>query len=130
MQALPITALTALAMGTLLIALTLRVVQFRRRGKVVLGDGGDREVEKAIRAHGNASEQIPIALIVLGLAEWHGAPGLLLALAALAFVGGRLSHGLYFARHGTHWKFRVYGMWATVYSQGALLLLLLFALLT
>ena len=125
---LPVTSLTAAACSGLLLWLTLNVVRLRRRGGVVLGDNGDRILTKAIRAHGNAVEQMPVALIVLGLAEANGAPGVLLAPLAVLFLAGRTMHALYFARHGTHWKFRVWGMWTTVTAQGLFIAALLLSL--
>ena len=126
-MSLPITSLTALALGLWLIVLTVRVVLIRRRDKVVIGDNGDRVLAKAIRAQGNLTEQAPMALIVMGLAEVQGAP--MLWLPALLLVLGRLLHGLYFGWHGLHWRLRFWGMWATVIAQGLLLLLLASTLL-
>ncbi|WP_108815293.1 MAPEG family protein [Loktanella sp. Alg231-35] len=119
--ALPITSLTALFSGLLILALTLRVVQLRRRGGVVLGDNDDRMLVKAIRGHANAVEQLPIALILMGLAELQGGPLGLLVLGALILVMGRALHGLYFAVHGTNWRFRVVGMWMTLLAQVVLI---------
>ena len=128
MDSLPVTAVAALLNGAIFLLLTLRVIRIRLRDHVVLGDGENRELMKAIRGQANAAEQMPIALIVMGLAELGGAPLWGLIPVALLFTAGRAAHGLYFARHGTHWRFRTRGMWATIYAQGALLLLLLLSL--
>ena len=128
--ALPITSLTALYAAVLFLVLTFNVIRLRRKGGVVMGDNDDRVLAKAIRAHGNATEQLPIALIVMALAELQGAPAALLIGAALVLVAGRSLHALYFARHGTHWKARVWGMWLTVTAQLLLIIALLTALAT
>ncbi|WP_420858967.1 MAPEG family protein [Marivivens marinus] len=120
--ALPVTLTAAVINGALFQLLTWRVVRGRRRHKIVLGDGDDRAMAKAIRGQANAAEQMPIALILLGLAEMNGAaPGLLWGLAGL-FTLGRMSHGAYFAIHGLHWRLRFWGMLATLLAQAGLIL--------
>lgn len=121
---LPVTTAAALANGTLFLVLTLAVVRMRRRDKVVLGDNGNRALAKRIRAQGNAAEQMPIALIMMALAEAQGAACLPLAALAGLFTLGRVSHGAYFALDGLHWRFRLWGMTATSLAQIGLLLTL------
>ncbi len=54
----------------LLIFLSVRVGQVRTRLKINLGDGGNPEMVKAIRAHGNYTEYAPLALVgLIALAE-------------------------------------------------------------
>jgi len=130
MISLPITSFTALFTGALILLLTIKVVQLRRRDGVVLGDNDDRALAKAIRGQANAAEQLPIALILMGLAELQGGGTLLLLLAAALLVIGRILHAIYFAIHGTHWRLRFYGMWMTLAAQGALLVTLGLAVLS
>ena len=92
-MSLPVTALYAGLMGLWLLALGFEVMRRRRRHDVSTGDGGVRELELAMRAHGNACEYVPVALILLGLAEGLGAPGWVLHLFGLMLVAGRLIHG-------------------------------------
>jgi len=61
----------------------------RRRGD---GPGSEPGLTKAIRAHGNASEYIPIFLVLL-LYLNATVPGLLLAVVAVVATVSRLSHG-------------------------------------
>ncbi len=91
-----ITAFYAGLAGLIYVWLTLAVVRHRRGKKISLGDGDDPKVAKSIRGQGNAAEQIPIVLIMLGLTEMLGAPGFALHIAGLAFIVGRLLHGLHF----------------------------------
>jgi len=130
MISLPITSFTALFAGVLILSLTMKVVQLRRRGGVVLGDINDRALAKAIRGHANAVEQLPIALILMGLAEVQAGSTALLIPAAISLVVGRSLHATYFAIHGTHWRLRFYGMWLTVAAQGGLLVILALTVLT
>ncbi len=122
--ALPLTSLTAFVNGAILLTLTVRVVVMRRRDGVVLGDNGDRVMTKAIRGQANAAEQMPMALIMIGLIELQGGGSLVLAALAVMFSIGRLMHAIYFAIHGTTWRLRFYGMFLTLLAQGGLLLTL------
>lgn len=60
-------ALFAAANILILVILMFRVVSARRRHKVTLGDGGNPAVLQAVRAHGNASEYMGLALLGLAL---------------------------------------------------------------
>lgn len=99
----------------LLVWLTLRVVGHRRAGSVSLGDGGDETMMRSIRGHANAAETMPMALILLAVANLMGAPGLFLHLAGVVLTAGRLMHGLRFNGIGPVW-FRVAGMALTLLS--------------
>lgn len=128
-MSLPVTSITAIFAGLLILLLTIKVVQLRRRDGVVLGDNGNRPLAKAIRGHANAVEQLPIALIVMGLSEAQSATMPVLALAAIVLIVGRIMHAIYFAIHGTHWRLRFYGMWLTIIAQGTLVVILAATLL-
>jgi hypothetical protein len=83
-------------LGLLTAVLGLNVARMRGRKRVSLGDGGDPEMTKAIRAHGNLIEWVPIALLLIWLL--HGPYGdrtvavlsVLLVIARLAHAGGLL----------------------------------------
>ena len=51
----------------LLFVLALLVVGARRRGKVLIGDGGDAKLLQASRVHANATEYIPAGLVGLAI---------------------------------------------------------------
>jgi len=125
-MSLPVTALYAGLMGLWLLGLGFAVVRQRRRHDVSVGDGGVRALELAMRAHGNACEYVPIALILLGLAEGMGAPGWALHGFGLMLVAGRALHGAYFLTGARVLKVRVLGMMLTLGMIGALALGLAF----
>ena len=122
------TAWTALILGALLLYMTFSVIGRRRRQHIVLGDGDDKVMQKLIRGHANASEQIPMALILLGLVEYLNGSTYACIIAAILIIG-RISHAIYFRFDGLTWRFRFYGMLLTVTAQGLSLLALLRALL-
>lgn len=77
----------------LLVVLMFHVVGARRRHKVTLGDGGNPDVLRAIRAHGNAAESIPPALIGLGfMALLEPVPVLAVIVLGGGFTLGRVLH--------------------------------------
>ena len=121
---LTVTAFYAGLMALWLVGLGFEVSRRRRRHGVSYGTGGVVELEHAMRAHANASEYVPIALIVLGLAEGMGAPVLLLHLTGLMLVAGRLMHGAYFLAGARRFNLRFFGMMLTVVMIGGLSLAL------
>lgn len=69
----PMTALYTALCLLLMLALAIQVVIWRRRAQVSLGDGDHRELRKAIRAHANAAEHVPLIVLGLALLEANGA---------------------------------------------------------
>lgn len=118
MDSLPITATTTLVLALWMTLLTVRVILKRRSDGIAHGDGDDKGMLKRIRAHANATEQIPIALIMMGLVEFGGSPSGWLWAMALVLVAGRVIHGTYFSFHGLlPWQFRTIGMALTLTAQ-------------
>ncbi|MEM7507177.1 MAG: MAPEG family protein [Pseudomonadota bacterium] len=113
-MALPITALYAGPLALLILYLAFSVVGMRRKGKVILGDGGNKLLECRIRGHANACETIPIALILLGLSEGMGAPAWVLHILGLMLLIGRVMHGIHFQQIRGGITLRFYGMILTI----------------
>lgn len=78
--------------GLLILVLSIRVVKVRIDNKVSLGDGGNKELLRWIRIHGNATENIPIVLFLILILELQGAPSVLLHGIGVALTTGRLLH--------------------------------------
>lgn len=87
-----VTALYAGLNGLILLVLAIRVARQRGISKVGIGTGGDEALERASRVHGNAVENIPIVLILLGLAEACGSSIVFLHGIGIALTLGRLLH--------------------------------------
>ena len=60
-----ITAVYAAALALLIVALMLRVVRLRWRLRIGIGSGEDRVLARAVRAHANAIETVPLALLLM-----------------------------------------------------------------
>jgi uncharacterized protein len=78
--------------GLLMAWLSLQTIKLRRANKVKLGDGGNFELNSAIRAHGNFAEYMPITLILLFLLEHNGVPVLVIHIIGVTFLYGRWLH--------------------------------------
>ena len=84
-----------IALLTLLsLVLALGVVRQRYRTRVLLGSGGDEQLERAIRMHGNFVEYVPFGMALLIVLSILGSGvGTIHALGLSLFVG-RISHAL------------------------------------
>lgn len=96
---LPITAAYAAVLAILVVALGINVTMHRVKLDVPLGDGGNAEMLRMIRVHGNAAEYIPLALVLMAIYEANGGWSLALNIAGIALIVGRL--------------LQTWGMWAT-----------------
>lgn len=88
----PVTAFFSGILALMFILLSLLVVSQRRKVKASLGHGDDMELQRRIRAQGNFAEYVPLALILLVLAESGGVVKWLIVLLSLALLIGRLLH--------------------------------------
>jgi uncharacterized membrane protein YecN with MAPEG domain len=76
----------------LVVFLAVRVVQWRFRHKIGLGDGGDRQLLMRVRAHANAVEYMPLALILLGGMELNGYDDRIIHAFGAILVVSRAAH--------------------------------------
>lgn len=88
----PITSLYAALLGLLIFLLAFRITRIRRREQIGSGSGGNEALRCAIRAHGNAVEYIPIALLLLLCLELNAGAHWLLHTAGILLVAARLLH--------------------------------------
>jgi uncharacterized membrane protein YecN with MAPEG domain len=107
---MPITALYAALLTALFVVLSVRVIATRRGSGAPLGDGGNPELLRRIRVQGNFAEYVPLALILLGLAEGLHTPVWLLHLLGLGLLIGRLLHAYGVSRAKEQFAFRVSGV--------------------
>jgi uncharacterized membrane protein YecN with MAPEG domain len=86
------TGLYAGLCGLLFIWLSWKVIVERRRSKVGLGDGGDPDLQRAIRVHANFIEYTPLALVLLALVDMLAGPDWLVHGAGVVLVVSRVLH--------------------------------------
>ena len=88
----PITALYTGLLALLILALAVRVVLVRREASIGLGHGDNEDLQRRIRIHGNATEYIPIALLLILVLELNGSSSALLHTLGASLTVGRLAH--------------------------------------
>ncbi len=86
------TGLYAGLCGLLFIWLSWKVIVERQRSKVGLGDGGDPDLQRAIRVHANFIEYTPLALVLLALVDVMAEYDWLVHAFGIALVVSRLLH--------------------------------------
>lgn len=82
----------AALLGLMFVVLTANVALFRRKNMIALGDSGNFDLIRRMRAQANFVETVPIALILLMMSEMMGAPVWAVNLGGLALVAGRIAH--------------------------------------
>ena len=94
----PSLTVTYLALLALLFAgLSLVVVAQRARKNVPFGDADDDALRRAVRAHGNFAEWVPIALLLCAALEMRGADASLMHGLLGALLAARIAHPVAFA---------------------------------
>lgn len=121
-----ITSIYASLSALLIVKLTLAVIKLRRKNRVSVGDGGNEELQLAIRAHSNAVEYIPVTLVLLLTLELNGAPKILIHILGAALLIGRILHAM--GLPAKDFKKRVLGMQITIYLLIGLAILNIFFL--
>jgi uncharacterized protein len=76
----------------ILIALIFLVVAQRRKHKVAIGDGGHKSLLLAIRAHANAVEVMPMALVGLIALAGAGSSAIIIHVLGVMLTLGRSLH--------------------------------------
>jgi uncharacterized membrane protein YecN with MAPEG domain len=109
-----VTPIYAGLISLLFVALSFRVIGFRRQAKVALGDGGNTTLTRRLRAHGNFAEYVPLAVVLMALAELQGQPAFLLHLMGVGLLAGRLIHAFGVSREPEDIRLRVTGMVLTL----------------
>jgi uncharacterized membrane protein YecN with MAPEG domain len=120
---MPITAFYASLLAFLFLLLSARVIAQRREARVEIGAGDSAELFRRSRVHANFAEYVPLALLLLALAESLKPPSIVLHALCLALVAGRLVHAYGLSQTPHILKLRVLGMWLTLGTIGLTALL-------
>ena len=100
---LAVTGMYAAILGLIMIAFQFRVIVKRAKSGISLLDGDDKDLALAMRQHGNFIENVPLALVVMAIAELQGAAGTWLQIIGIVLVVSRIIHplGLNFEKGAT-----------------------------
>ena len=114
---LVITAFFSSILALIFYKLSINVIRLRRKYKVSLGSSKKhKDLEQAIRAHGNLSEFLPIGLILLACLEVNHLPKIVVFMCGLFFLIGRYLHASSFLKEEIDSSNRVLGMKITHWS--------------
>jgi uncharacterized protein len=116
-----ITSIYASLSAWLIVRLSLSVIKLRRKNRISVGDGGNEELQLAIRTHSNALEYIPVTLLLLLMLELNGAPKMLIHVLGTTLLIGRIFHAI--GLPAKNLKKRVLGMQITIFLLIALAIL-------
>lgn len=111
---LTIAPLYAALITLLYLSLSWRVIAYRRANSISLGDTGDKNLLKRMRAQANCAEYVPLGLILLLMTELIGAPTFALHALGMALLLGRILHAYGFASTPQKIIFRQIGMMLTL----------------
>ncbi|MGH8251445.1 MAG: MAPEG family protein [Steroidobacteraceae bacterium] len=99
----------AALLGLLLIVLSVRVVLARWRFNVRLGVGTEDAMQQSVRVQANFTEYVPLAVVLLVLAEVTGLPLAAVHAAGILLLASRLIHAWGLSRHPGRTFGRFYG---------------------
>jgi uncharacterized membrane protein YecN with MAPEG domain len=105
----PITAVYAALAGVMVLVLARHVVKARWRHKTSLGIGTDPGMERAVRMHANFVEYVPLAMLLMLLAEVNGAPVAALHAGGGVLLASRVLHAWGLSRSSTNSFGRYWG---------------------
>jgi uncharacterized membrane protein YecN with MAPEG domain len=112
-----VTPIYAGILAILFFVLSLRVVALRGHG-ASLGDGGDPQLLRRIRGHGNFAEYVPFILVMMAMLELSHFSAYVLHGFGLTLVIARLLHA--YALSFTD-KFKFGRFWGTALTFGLVL---------
>lgn len=119
---LSITPIYGSLLVLIIVMLAYRVTTFRQKEKIGLGeDTGSGAMRCAVRAHGNAVENIPVGIILLLILELNYLTPWLLHVFGLMLVISRVAHAWGISASRGPSKARFYG---TLFTWLALILML------
>ncbi|NNG04103.1 MAG: hypothetical protein HKM95_08375 [Inquilinus sp.] len=89
---LPITSLYAAVFGLLLIPITIAVGMRRMKTRIAFLGGDDEILLRRMRSHANFVEYVPLALVLMALAEMNGASAGFMHAAGATLLVSRIVH--------------------------------------
>ena len=89
---LEITSLYAAVATILFLVLTYRTIIMRANKKISILHNGDMDLALRMRQHGNFIENVPLALILMGIVEIQGAGNVWLHTIGILLIVARIMH--------------------------------------
>ncbi len=89
-----VTLLWAGLLGLMSIAVSFPAGSQRGKTGISVGDGGNPDLLLAMRRHGNFTEYVPLALILMGLLEMNGLSALTIHIFGAVLLIARICHAV------------------------------------
>ncbi len=93
-----ITTLYAAILAFLYLGLTFMVARGRWKYKIGIGDGGNADMQRLIRVHGNFAEYVPFALLLLFMLDYARFSPMVIHVLGIMLVIGRIAHAIGLSR--------------------------------
>lgn len=113
-MSLSITPLFAGLIALIYLTLCWRVISYRKSERLSIGDEGDRNLLRLMRAQANCAEYAPFGLFLLLLLELQGQSEIGLFVLGTALTVGRILHAYSFSVKPMNFTFRTWGMLLTL----------------
>jgi uncharacterized membrane protein YecN with MAPEG domain len=117
-----VTPVYAAVFAFVFVLLSVRTLLLRRRLGVAIGHAEQPALARAVRAHANFVEYVPLALILIFFFETTVGSGIGIHILCALLLLGRLSHAYGISQLTEDYKFRVLGMaltFTTIISAAA-----------
>ena len=121
-----IVLLYAALLALLFVGLSARTLRMRRRLRIAVGDAGNQAMLRAMRAHANFAEYVPISLLLIYFVEATKASSLFVHALGACLLVGRMVHAFGVSHVKENYTYRVIGMTLTFTPIIAAALRLLF----
>ena len=109
-----ITPVYAAIIALIYVTLSVRTLRLRHRFKVGIGDGEQPLLARAVRAHANFSEYVPIALLLIYFVEVGDIASIWIHALCAPLLLGRFVHAYGISQVEEDYRFRVFGMALTL----------------
>lgn len=108
-----ITPVYAALLALVFVLLSVRTIRQRRNAGAAIGDGGQVQLQRAIRVHANFAEYVPLTLLLVYFLEVSSRMGWLIHILCLLLLGGRLLHAYGVSQVRENLRYRITGMATT-----------------
>jgi len=89
---IPVTTITVAILALIFLKLSFGIIKIRKENKILLGEGKNESLMRAVRAHGNFCEHIPITLFLIICLELNGFYWFVITFFVAIFLVGRILH--------------------------------------
>jgi uncharacterized protein len=108
-----LTPLYASILGLVFVALSIRTLLLRRQLGIAIGDGDQPTLTRAIRAHANFAEYVPLSLLLIYFLEIQTRVSPLIHTLCVALVISRIIHAIGVSQVKENFRYRIIGMTIT-----------------